>query len=282
MKRLLPLFFCSIVLDVFAAGECASPLDTYGNYDNQIPRKQINDVKSEYYVLSYTWTPRYCAKLGKDQTKPGSKDYLQCGSGKQFGYVLHGFWPQGRIKASGNYPRACEGDQQKIDRKLLENYLCMTPSVWLLQHEYEYHGTCMHDETLEEPRAYFDKALELHNTLKLPDRELPGDTASIQWFMDNNPQFKQGSVQYSTNSKEWQFCYDNTFTSMTCPANARPANIGQADDCPVKGNISSSGKKYYFTSAHANYAAVRISRDKGEKCFSSAETARAAGWLEAP
>jgi len=51
---------------------------------------------------------------------------------------------------------------------------------------YEYHGTCMHDESFENPERYFGKAFELHTALNLPEKELKYNTESIQWFVENN------------------------------------------------------------------------------------------------
>ena len=270
---LLLQFLCSSVF----AELCTDSLDTFSDYDNNVSSSKINIVDSKYYVLSYTWAPRHCATVSPEDKKPGGKDYLQCGSGLEFGYILHGFWPQGALDKSGGYPRACEGDQDKIDRGILEKFLCMTPSVWLLQHEYEYHGTCMHDEALETPEKYFSKALELHSKLKLPEKELQFNNESIKWFVENNPHITADSIQYYKDGKEWQFCYDNNFNVMACPGGANNSV------CKVKGNISgNSGNKYYFTKRHPNYSAVVITPSKGERCFDSEQEAIDAGWVKAP
>jgi ribonuclease T2 len=43
--------------------------------------------------------------------------------------------------------------------------LCMTPSPWLLQHEWQAHGTCNWDS----PEAYFKKEREVRKGLTVPD-----------------------------------------------------------------------------------------------------------------
>ncbi len=202
-------------------GSCKDSQDTYSSYDNTVSVNQIKNIPSEYYVLSYSWAPRHCSKVPGKRKMPGKKDYLQCGSSMRFGYILHGLWPQGAINKPGIYPRACEGDQPKISRKILEKYLCMTPSVWLLQHEYEYHGTCMHDEALESPEIYFSIAMDLHSQLKLPEKELQYSKESIDWFVMNNPHLSEESIQYYHRGKEWQFCYDNNFNVMPCPKSVK-------------------------------------------------------------
>lgn len=265
------------------ANTCVDTQDTYSNYDDYVKDSDINIVNSQYYVLSYTWAPGYCLSVSNENKKPGNKDYLQCGSGAQFGYVLHGLWPQGALDKTGGYPRACEGDQDKIDRRILEKYLCMTPSVWLLQHEYEYHGTCMHDESLEDPKAYFDKAMELHSKLTFPENKLKYNDAGVNWFVDNNSHHNFDSIQYYQGGQEWQFCYDNNFKVMNCPGKSTTPDINPLSDCKIKGNISNnSGKKYYFSSLHPNYSSVVITQSKGEKCFLTEQEAINAGWVKAP
>lgn len=259
-------------------------LDTYSNYNEKVKYGREN-AKSEYYVLSYTYSPTHCSssRVTNHSKKSGGKNYLQCGSGREFSYILHGLWPQGSYTASKNYPRACEGDQKKIDRELLQNYFSMTPSVWLLQHEYEYHGTCMHDESLEEPKTYFDIAFKLHSQLTLPDKKLKNNSSNIKWLVKNNPHHSSNSIQYYNGGQEWQFCYDNNFEPVNCPSKKKSSYSKDDTNCKIKGNISKrSGKKYYFTDEHSNYSSVKISPSKGEKCFSSVNEAVESGWVKVP
>lgn len=266
------------------AASCGDPADTFDKYNEQVSQRQVKDIKSEYYVMSYSWAPDHCRGADKRSKQPGGRNYLQCGSGRNFGYILHGLWPQGSKASPGHYPRACEGDQPRIDRRLLEQYLCMTPSVWLLQHEYEYHGTCMHDEALEDPRTYFDTALRLHRQLKLPDRELPDNAESRRWLLANNPHLRPDAIQYYAKGGEWQFCYDNQFNPTACPGGNRPAAGAAADaECRIKGNVNRrAGTRHYFAPDHPNYAGVKINPQAGERCFATENEARAAGWQAAP
>ena len=162
----------------------------------------------------------------------------------------------------------------------------MTPSVWLLQHEYEYHGTCMHDESLEDPDTYFSKAAEIDEKINMPKEQLPYTEKSLAWFKEHNKGLRRESIQYWKKEHEWQFCIDNNFNFMDCPSSSENS-INHSDDdvakCPIKGNISeNSGNKYYFTPNHPNYRSVKIHPRKGEMCFVSEDEARKAGWIKAP
>lgn len=204
-----------------SANECVLEQDSFNDYDDSVKTKSIRNIESEYYVLSYSWSPYHCAKTDQKNKRPGGKDYLQCSSELTFGYILHGLWPQGALDNPHHYPtgypRACEGDQVKIDRATLEKYLCMTPNIGLLQHEFEYHGTCMHDEALETPKAYFDQALALHSTLTFPNKPMVMSDESLDWFVENNPSLIKEALQYDAYSKEWRICYSNDFEVMACP-----------------------------------------------------------------
>jgi ribonuclease T2 len=266
---------------------CSDPRDSISAYDDTVPARQIRDIPSEYYVLSYSWAPRHCARASEASKRPGEKNFLQCASGQTFGYILHGLWPQGALDGSGAFPRACEGDQPKIPREILKKYLCMTPSLALLQHEYEFHGTCMHDEALETPEAYFKKSLELHSQMVLPTMELANTQAAKDWFHANNAHLAPGSIGYNQRSKEWMFCIGNDFKSIACAGASDSGSTGPTQptnaQCPVKGNISrNSGRRLYFTTGHRNYSSVRIDTSAGERCFETQAQARAAGWRKAP
>jgi hypothetical protein len=50
-----------------------------------------------------------------------------------------------------------------------------------------------------------------------------------------------------------------------------------SDDCPIKGNISKSGKIYHMPGGD-DYHRTRIDESKGERWFCTEHDARAAGW----
>ncbi|MEW6997205.1 hypothetical protein AADZ86_05850 [Colwelliaceae bacterium BS250] len=214
---ILTAIFSSSVL----ANNCIDSKDSFDDYDDTVKQASVRDLPTEYYVLSYSWAPRHCEKASDADKRPGGEDYLQCNSGRNFGYILHGLWPQGRIdnphKYPTGYPRACEGEQPKIAKSVLQKYLCMTPSVSLLQHEYEYHGTCMHDESLETPQAYFDTALRLHQSNTFPEQQIFASDKSVEWLVKHNPHLTADAILYDNYSQEWRICYDSNFAVMSCP-----------------------------------------------------------------
>ena len=82
----------------------------------------------DYYVLTLSWSPTYCLTHPQDQH--------QC-SGKGFGFVLHGLWPQ---YDRGSWPEFCSTEPLPADARQLGSSLF--PSQNLMEHEWLRHGTC--------------------------------------------------------------------------------------------------------------------------------------------
>jgi ribonuclease T2 len=82
----------------------------------------------DYYVLSLSWSPTFCLTHSSD---------AQC-SGKGYGFVLHGLWPQ---YAKGGWPQSCE-PRVPLTVAEREKGLTLFPTRKLLEHEWSKHGTC--------------------------------------------------------------------------------------------------------------------------------------------
>ena len=85
----------------------------------------------DYYVLSLSWSPEYCAGAA------GGGNAQQCDSGRQFGFVVHGLWPQ----YERGYPQFCRNNA-RVNNELIERMLPIMPSGQLIRHEWKKHGTC--------------------------------------------------------------------------------------------------------------------------------------------
>ena len=70
---------------------------------------------------------------------------------------------------------------------------------------------------------------------------------------------------------------------MIAPAEHRAARTRAEpvpEGCPIKGNISNSGRIYHLP-GQADYARTRVTESKGERWFCSEAEAQAAGWRKA-
>ncbi|MBD8891421.1 ribonuclease T2 family protein [Roseibium litorale] len=104
----------------------------------------------DYYVLSLSWSPSYCAAKGRDA------DPTQCRAAKPFGFIVHGLWPQ----YERGWPDFCRTDMSGPTRAQVESVLDIMPSRGLINHEWRKHGTCSGlsaGEYLETLRAAFEK-----------------------------------------------------------------------------------------------------------------------------
>jgi ribonuclease T2 len=173
------------------------------------------------YVLALSWSREFCRGREKDPAME-----LQC-SGRigDFGFVLHGLWPEA---AGRDYPQWCRKAGQ-LSRKVVSDNICMTPSVQLLQHEWAKHGTCM----ARKPETYFGAAKLLFDAIEFPDMdrlsrqgskdgEAPLNAASLaEAFASINDGLPVKAVRAKTNPRGWleevRICLDKDFKPRACP-----------------------------------------------------------------
>ncbi|MDZ7823360.1 MAG: ribonuclease T [Ahrensia sp.] len=87
----------------------------------------------DFYVLSLSWSPGYCASEG------GDADANQCGGSRRYAFVVHGLWPQ----YARGYPSDCNSSfGEKVDNKLATSMTDIMPSFGLIRHQWKKHGRC--------------------------------------------------------------------------------------------------------------------------------------------
>lgn len=137
--------------------------------------------KFDFYVLSLSWSPGFCA------TPAGRHDDLQCGPGRQYAFVLHGLWPQ--YEGRG-WPQNCSTDA--LDRATVERMLPIMPSPKLVEHEWRKHGTCSglsSGDYFEEAEEAF-RGLAIPPDYRSPTRQIMVNPAKMQRdFAAANPGF---------------------------------------------------------------------------------------------
>jgi ribonuclease T2 len=107
----------------------------------------------DFYVMALSWSPGFCA------SPAGRNDTQQCGTQRNFGFVLHGLWPQ---YENGGWPETCT--TEALDRSLVNGMLDIMPSPKLIAHEWAKHGTC---SGLSE-KEYFEDAADAFHAIKIP------------------------------------------------------------------------------------------------------------------
>lgn len=178
----------------------------------------------DYYVLSLSWSPEFCAIKPEDR---------QCGRG--YGIVLHGLWPQ----YDQGYPQNC--GYERIPKAVVNQYRDLYPSPKLLFHEWNKHGSCS-DLT---PAAYLELSKTLKDNFKTPaaleNLVQPLRVTSDQLKQDiiaANPNLSTEALAFTCSGggrflQEVFICYDKNGTAATaCSAEVHKRSqksCGQSD-----------------------------------------------------
>jgi ribonuclease T2 len=203
------------------AWQCKAPASLSRPTVETPPAGDIRRTPVAGYVLALSWSREYCRGREKDPAME-----LQC-SGRigDFGFVLHGLWPEA---AGPDYPQWCRKAGQ-LSRKVVADNICMTPSVQLLQHEWAKHGTCM----ARKPETYFGAAKLLFDAIEFPDMDRlsrQGDKEGearlnaaglADAFATYNDGLPASAVKVQTNERSWlkevRICLDKKFKPQACP-----------------------------------------------------------------
>jgi ribonuclease T2 len=167
--------------------------------------------KFDYYVMSLSWSPAYCAGPG------ASKGDAQCEPGRRFSFVLHGLWPQ---YANGGWPEDCGTQPGLKDPKTM---LDIMPAVQLIGHEWKKHGTCSGLDAV----GYFGLARTAFQSVRVPARfQAPRQTMTVspveveREFLKANAGWPANSVSVQCSSQylsEVRVCLNKELKAMACP-----------------------------------------------------------------
>jgi len=125
---------------------------------NQLQASADNNRSFDYYVLSLSWSPTYCA------SKKGRRDRGQCDRKRPFAFVVHGLWPQ----YNRGWPQYCKTNQRWVARRQIKAMLDIMPSKRLIIHQWKKHGTC----SRLGQKAYFQQTRQLFEKILTPARYL--------------------------------------------------------------------------------------------------------------
>ncbi|MBW4709363.1 ribonuclease T2 [Roseobacter sp. YSTF-M11] len=103
---------------MFFAIPVAAQEDVAGNFD--------------YYVLSLSWSPNWCAIEGDARQSP------QCDAGRNHGWILHGLWPQ----YDRGYPSYCNSSHRNPSRRMTSEMSDIMGTSGLAWHQWKKHGRC--------------------------------------------------------------------------------------------------------------------------------------------
>jgi ribonuclease T2 len=181
--------------------------------DSAQPRGPSRPGLFDFYVLSLSWSPGFCATNG-------GRSYSQCQTGSNLGFVVHGLWPQ----YEHGFPSDCRASAQYPSRVAIESAHGLYPDDGLARHEWRRHGTC----SGKSPSDYFADVRRAREAVTIPP---PFQTASDQqsWvpvdieraFIAANPKLKAGMVSVACRRgmlEEVRICFSKDLHDFqTCP-----------------------------------------------------------------
>ncbi len=132
----------------------------------------------DYYVLSLSWSPTYCALEGDARGNP------QCD--RPLGWVLHGLWPQYEA-GWPSYCRGVESNPSRADTAAMADIMGSSGSAW---HQWKKHGRCSGlsaDDYYALSRLAYDRVVRPALLRKLTDPvKLPASVIE-EAFLQANP-----------------------------------------------------------------------------------------------
>ncbi|WP_157015231.1 ribonuclease T2 family protein [Mesorhizobium xinjiangense] len=167
-----------MLLSATLAAGCEEAGDTFvaGDTGRSLPIGEGFD----FYVLSLSWSPSYCAAEGADANRQ------QCGSGRPYAFVVHGLWPQ----FERGYPEYCALADRDVPSAEIKGLLPIMPSAGLIRHQWVKHGSCAGLSREE----YFAVLRAAHDAVVIPqDFRHAADYRTIepkrveQAFLEANP-----------------------------------------------------------------------------------------------
>ena len=109
----------------------------------------------DYYVLSLSWSPTWCAIEGD------AKGSDQCDARHDYGWILHGLWPQ----YHRGWPDYCNTTERAPPRSMTKEMIDIMGSSGLAWHQWKKHGVCSGLSA----RVYFDLSREAYGSIKRPE-----------------------------------------------------------------------------------------------------------------
>ena len=186
-------------------------------------------AKFDYYLLSLSWAPAFCAT-------PGGGDTRECASGRQLGFVVHGLWPQGN---SGRGPENCQASQP-VAQSVMALTLNYIPTESLIQHEWATHGTCSGLNQAD----YFAAMRRARDSVVMPDvfkgppKVLVLSPASIEeQFAAANPSFPRNAFRTACTAgrlSEVRVCFAKDLSPQACTSATGSCSTKVMEVLPVR------------------------------------------------
>lgn len=177
----------------------------------------------DYYVLSLSWSPNWCALEGDARGSP------QCEDGRDLGWVLHGLWPQFK---SGwpSYCRTTHRNPTRSQTAAMADIMGDPGAAW---YQWKKHGRCSGLSAED----YYELARRAYHAVNRPqvfrqlDRpvRLPASVVE-EAFLKSNPGWSPGAVTITCKSSRIQ----EVRLCLTRQLQVRNCGTDVARDCRMR------------------------------------------------
>ncbi|MFP7570160.1 ribonuclease T2 family protein [Marivita sp. S2033] len=168
----------------------------------------------DYYVLSLSWSPTWCAIEGDARQSP------QCDADADFGWVMHGFWPQ----YTRGWPSYCPTTARNPSRAMTAEMADIMGTSGLAWYQWNKHGVCSGLSAQD----YYALAREAYGRIERPRvfRELERAVrlpASVveDAFIAANPHLEPDMITITCKAgriQEARICMSKTLEPVPCGA----------------------------------------------------------------
>lgn len=184
----------------------------------------------DYYVLALSWSPTWCALEGDQRGSP------QCDSDADFGWVLHGLWPQ----YDQGWPAYCNTTHRNPSRRetsAMADIMGSGGSAW---HQWNKHGRCSGLSSDD----FYALAREAYGRIVRPDIyrrltrtvEVPASVIEAA-FLEDNPALSAYGVTVTCKSgriHEARICLTRDLEPRACSGSvARDCTMQDALFSPI-------------------------------------------------
>lgn len=168
----------------------------------------------DYYVLALSWSPNWCALEGDERGSP------QCDADADFGWVLHGLWPQ----FESGWPANCRHPFRNPSRAMTRDMADIMGTSGLAWHQWNKHGSC----SGLPPEEYYALSRDAYGQITRPDvfRRLESPVtlpAGLieEAFLQDNPQLSADGLTVTCRAnriQEVRICLTRDLEPRDCGA----------------------------------------------------------------
>ncbi len=166
----------------------------------------------DYYVLALSWSPNWCALEGDARNSP------QCETRHDYGWVLHGLWPQ----YHRGWPSFCPTVEPHPTRRMSADMEDIMGSSGLAWYQWKKHGTCSGLSASQ----YYGLARRAYDLVNRPQifRQLDKPVklpASLveKAFLKENPKWEPDMLTITCRDghiQEARLCLSKSLTPVPC------------------------------------------------------------------